>query len=375
MVQARRECIIPSTYLLAGVVFIATALLPLHVVQALMPAQQQQIAPDSYCEGVLPGDQLLPGFAAPYSYFGGGQLMKVWCALDGATAAIGNRDKGVYVYRKGYIFESGQWKSIELSGYPMAGADWYVGEGYYNIPYQTGVQSGGYMLAFTCERSNKAWKCGCADAACSKPTWQLQSYGEPYKARHPRESQPIFASKLSAVTATPGTPLSLSGYNFGSAGNVVYFNDKKVAENVASPTGVSLGFTVPVSIVPGKYVVTVGHGTRRSKDMVSVWVTTLGAKAPIIERVTPQIIRPGDTVTLTGTGFTPKGNEVITSFKVLPGQVSPDGKTLRFVYEGLGLGHKFQDLNGKEVDFEITTAFTVANTNGHSNTVLNKLLQ
>lgn len=55
--------------------------------------------------------------------------------------------------------------------------------------------------------------------------------------------------------------------------------------------------------------------------------------APMITGITPTDARQGTVITLTGTGFSTSTNTINTSYEVLPGIASPDGKTLTFTVD------------------------------------------
>ncbi len=103
-----------------------------------------------------------------------------------------------------------------------------------------------------------------------------------------------------------GTPVTITGTGFAAtaAANTVKFNG--VAASVTNATATQLVATVPATAATGKITVTVGGLTATSATDFTVNV------APVISSFSPVLGLPGDTVIITGTGFsTVAGNNTV----------------------------------------------------------------
>jgi len=160
-----------------------------------------------------------------------------------------------------------------------------------------------------------------------------------------------------------GTRITLSGAGF-EKNNTVYFDDQEI--EVSSKDTTSLTFNIP-DIPNKKYAVEVKNSKGKSDTDTFFIVKDPSTKPPIITSISPKSGFYGETVEVTGVGFQTKDNEIRTSYGVVPGIPSKDGKTLTFevspfpetpgIQEGI-------DLN-QGVSWEIS--FYILNDNGVSN--------
>lgn len=114
--------------------------------------------------------------------------------------------------------------------------------------------------------------------------------------RHPSDALSLVAT-VPAV-ATPGGEVTLHGTGFAPApaGNRVRIGDRPAQVLAATPYAVTV--RVPDDAATGPVTVTTGRGTVRSEQPLVV------AAPPVVTDLFPPVVRPGDRLTVTGTGFT-----------------------------------------------------------------------
>jgi len=103
-------------------------------------------------------------------------LMKASCADTSTTFEIGNGNQSMYIYKNGYYYKDSKWNPITFTGTAVSGSDvWLKGNANYTL---SNSPSSGYVAAYICQYINNAWKCGCRDANCSTPYWNLQKWSK-----------------------------------------------------------------------------------------------------------------------------------------------------------------------------------------------------
>jgi len=124
-----------------------------------------------------------------------------------------------------------------------------------------------------------------------------------------------------------GDVISLDGSGFSKTINKIYFNDSNPVD-ATSTDGITLDVRVPLILSEGEYSLSVSNtlGSSNNPDIaIAIKVTNNPRSGPIIENAS--IV--GDTVTLTGSGFT-SANNIITTLGNSSGPISSDGVTLTF---------------------------------------------
>ncbi len=117
------------------------------------------------------------GFASAFEVAGDkDKLVSARCdAATGDVAVdVGDDETTTYVYEKGYKFDQGKWKQIDLLSDNEKKGQWFVGKAFTDADFAN-ASGTTYMLGYTCSRESGTWKCGCKDAACTQPGWQLQT--------------------------------------------------------------------------------------------------------------------------------------------------------------------------------------------------------
>ena len=124
-----------------------------------------------------------------------------------------------------------------------------------------------------------------------------------------------------------GDVISLDGSGFSKTINKIYFNDSNPVD-ATSTDGITLDVRVPLILSEGEYSLSVSNtlGSSNNPDIaIAIKVMNNPRSGPIIENAS--IV--GDTVTLTGSGFT-SANNIITTLGNSSGPISSDGVTLTF---------------------------------------------
>ncbi|MDP1690074.1 MAG: peptidoglycan-binding domain-containing protein [bacterium] len=123
----------------------------------------------------------------------------------------------------------------------------------------------------------------------------------------------------------PGSYVSLKGVGI-TANSVLYFGKNYIVRKTSgSPGGVFI-FVVP-PIPPGHYDIAVKTGGTVSNT--TAFVVRDPKSPPVhIQSVSPAAVRYGGTLTITGSGFTPINNIVVTTQQKFTGVPSTDGTTL-----------------------------------------------
>lgn len=146
----------------------------------------------------------------------------------------------------------------------------------------------------------------------------------------------LFSSKVGSVllfypsthTGRAGDSFTIYGSGFTASNNTVYFSDSFKIGTVGSFTGDAVSVMVP-EIPSGKYLLAFGNKNGLSNTTFFI-VTDEASPAVAVESVMPAVVSYGETISVTGSGFTAAGNDVITNFGKISNVSSTDGKTLRF---------------------------------------------
>ena len=170
----------------------------------------------------------------------------------------------------------------------------------------------------------------------------------------------MFPSKYAAPR---GTKIVLSSVGFPSSGNVAHLGS--VTTEATMSSGGVLSFVIPENAPLGKSELWVST-TNGDSNKTFLVVTDANAVAPKILGFTPTEGFEKTLVTVTGTGFTPTGNEVRYSGGVASGLSSPDGTTLQFEVT-LPLRKLQPGQDKPNIDQREPIGFRIINANGISN--------
>lgn len=141
----------------------------------------------------------------------------------------------------------------------------------------------------------------------------------------PADMPSVVIGALSPQSGTPGTRVSIQGDGI-STNSVVYFGSKYIVRTISRGVSGNFSFTIP-PIPPAHYDVAIGTGGSISNTAIFA-VTDPRNPSVHIQSVSPSAIPYGGTLTITGSGFFPQGNIVVTTYQKFTDVSSPDGKTL-----------------------------------------------
>lgn len=141
----------------------------------------------------------------------------------------------------------------------------------------------------------------------------------------PADMPSVVIGTLSPQSGTPGTRVSVQGDGI-STNSVVYFGNKYIVRAISRGTSGNFSFAIP-PISPARYDVAVRTGNTVSNT--AIFVITDSKNPPVhIQSISPSAIPYGGMLTITGSGFSHRGNTVVTTYQKFTDVSSPDGKTL-----------------------------------------------
>ena len=147
------------------------------VLAAFSAAGAAQAAP---CGNILGPTAAVPaGFGAAYNPLSSSKELLVRgteCASGQAQISVGSGSGEQYVYKNALYWTGSAWQELPLSGSTLVSDTWYRGSATAAMPIG---ETPRYVLGYVCQSSGGAWKCGCSDATCAKPQWQLQTVQAP----------------------------------------------------------------------------------------------------------------------------------------------------------------------------------------------------
>lgn len=144
----------------------------------------------------------------------------------------------------------------------------------------------------------------------------------------PAANSPFYLMMPSSYSVLPGETITISGAGFTPFKNSVSFGTVATVSDIASPTTRSVTVTIPRNIPSGRYALSATNGNGAMSTGLSFFVKKEGAPVPSIASVSPERTTPGQTITISGSGFAPTGNTVGFGYASVAGVASPDGKTL-----------------------------------------------
>jgi len=130
---------------------------------------------------------------------------------------------------------------------------------------------------------------------------------------------------LSPQFGITGTRVSITGTGI-SSNSMVYFGSEHIVRTVNKDISGNFSFVVP-PIQPARYDVAIRTGGNVSNTTNFV-ITDPRNPLVRIQSISPSTIPYGGTLTIIGSGFTPQGNVVVTTYQKFANVSSTDGKTL-----------------------------------------------
>lgn len=161
-------------------------------------------------------------------------------------------------------------------------------------------------------------------------------------------------------SGAPGAKISLGGIGF-TTNSIVYFGSDYVVRAVSKNAQGGISFSVP-PLPPGAYDIAVRTGNTVSNTTPFV---ILGPESqPVrLDSVTPATVKYGETLIITGFGFTAQNNTVVTTHQKITSVPSSDGKTLSVTVAPESL-RKYAKVSNGSVNLPMTVY--VMNANGFS---------
>lgn len=134
----------------------------------------------------------------------------------------------------------------------------------------------------------------------------------------PTPAPPPAVNNLGKIILSPSSgqvteTLTITGSGFAATGNEVYFGAGSMKNLTSFNGSTMITFTIPgeagsTKILPGSYELYVSNVN--GKTATSTFVVGSGVSYPSIVSVSPSTAKIGDSITVTGTGFTVPGNDV-----------------------------------------------------------------
>jgi len=325
------------------------------------------------CHTVTTPDATPSTYGSPLNFFSGANELLISVTCEGSDAVhieVGSGAPTQYIYMYGYRKVDGKWTRTTFTGSTVTGT-WIIGKGGVTVE---GIQSGetGQILAYICQNIQNTWKCGCSDKTCLTPKWQLQEYqlpaGSSGTGTTPTGDGELDVHYPSKYLGLPGETVTLvgSGFEKGSVSSILW-NGEVQESKVSSETGTALTITIP-NLPPGKYEVKVKEGSAVSPYGVGIWIGT-GDNSPVptISSISPESGLQGGTFTVYGTGFTKENNDAITTFGILRGLPSVDGKSITFTYDPFDEKLVSYNEEAERTEYALPVNVTIMNTSGQSN--------
>lgn len=231
----------------------------------------------------------------------------------------------------------------------------------------SGLASGtGFVGAATRLKLNSLSKLSQTNTAVSGSSNSSVSYrviSEPEKVA-------VRVYNTSEYQVLPGSTVILTGEGFDSRANTVFLGEARQIPNLsANEEGTKISFVVPKDLPLGKYSISVENSSGTSKNQkfdISFIVTKSPAKRPMVENITPSIALYDGEIMISGSGFTPSGNGVYSSFGNSLNISSSDGKTLKLKTSSLSEIHRLYEVKGLLKGKSLEGHLYVSNENGIS---------
>jgi peptidoglycan hydrolase-like protein with peptidoglycan-binding domain len=172
---------------------------------------------------------------------------------------------------------------------------------------------------------------------------------------------------LSDTLMVPGGVFTLYGVGFtGDTPNTLHIGDKFTITNLGVDNTGIITFTVPTNVPKGRNYVWVSNAKGVGNKNNFVIVPTPGRDGPTVRIGVPSSGKGGAVVTVFGTGFSTKWNDIHFPTKIISGVKSTDGKTLSFIIPFANYNMSPEDM--KRIP-DIVSAYYVVNDYGISGEV------
>ncbi|HET8574624.1 MAG TPA: hypothetical protein VFM02_00425 [Candidatus Paceibacterota bacterium] len=307
---------------------------------------QTAVASSAACErwnaSNIASSDFYSGFGVPWDVLSSAKtlLMRVACGDNGITLIAGSGSDLQYIWKTAYISKNGgSWTPVVLQGGEQNG-NWFVGNAFANIiSPKVSLTGTNYLLTYICTWSGGTWKCGCRDgnSCTASGMWQLQEVN-PSTAGTSANTLSSAAASISSPTlfypskyvVSRGEQVLLSGGGLSGETSVTFEGYGNVPGNVTGG-GTQMSFVVPGNIPYGRYNISINGNVGKSNASFLV-VKDPSVPSPSVSSMSALTVHPGQSITLTGSGFAKTGNEIRTNLGIVSGISSQDGKTLTFTF-------------------------------------------
>ncbi len=122
------------------------------------------------------------GYGVAYNLFSAARelILNVTCNTDASVKLeSGNAQNTTYIWHQAYYTKNARdWVPVSLTGADTAGGGlWIIGTANVTEAMTTAEQqTQNYFASYVCVYTNSTWKCGCQDATCAVPSWNLQGF-------------------------------------------------------------------------------------------------------------------------------------------------------------------------------------------------------
>lgn len=147
------------------------------------------------------------------------------------------------------------------------------------------------------------------------------------------DSEVLSLAYPSIYAAPAGASITLFGSGFSTVNNTVYVGS--VAINAPAQNSSTISITIPRTIAPGRYDISLSNNKGTAPQKTFFVVTDGISPPPMIERVEPVSGPLRATITVVGKNFTATGNEIRSNFGIISNISSSDGQTLSFTLDSL----------------------------------------
>lgn len=94
------------------------------------------------------------------------------CTNGNAVVTYGSNKPTQFIYRQSFVWSGQQWQSVTLTSPNAILADnWFPQTATGRIAT---TSNPAFVIGYVCQYVQNTWKCGCKDATCAQPFWQLQ---------------------------------------------------------------------------------------------------------------------------------------------------------------------------------------------------------
>ena len=189
------------------------------------------------------------GWGAAHNVFSraGELILKADCTSGGFTPVVGSALTGpdnFAVYSTGYYYDGTAWQELTYEAGPDAerAGPWILGDATAAAPLDYLESANTFFAAYTCHwrGSPDGWQCGCQDASCDTPAWQLQAVPDPNQPQGPGQGPGYQSDGNPPLSPVPGLQRLLYYFDFTQPGWRIERAGNASRNKIISPDGQTL---------------------------------------------------------------------------------------------------------------------------------------